>query len=628
MLSRFISPIFRERAARFPIAVGATLAIVMWAGLGSILVIEHGNAGSGAQRKAADMATLFAESAGRTIREVDKILLLIRALYEEGSIDVVTAAYSGRASQFDSLTFQLSIVSPDGVLVMSNMKPATERVDISDREHFKVHRERSEDRLYISKPLLGRASGRWSIQLTRAIKAPNGGFGGVIVASIDPDHFSRLYESVDLGRDGVVGLFGLDGIVRTRRGQQPNSTGLSVVGTPMFETIRNGAEGSYRLTSPIDGIERIGAFRRVTGQDLVVAVGLSTQEAFAALQRRGVAIALMGLLGMGLIAGAVVLSIRARLAREAFQRASQLATEQLAELALRDEREKLAQRDAEVLAGVEKLSGHLGSSIETLDTIIHAIGEQSARMNQAAIAARDGSAGAAEVSNASARNVDAVAGSAITISDMGIEAERAVSGALATFDEAIAEADRSNGAFDELLVATQQIDRVVQLIRSIAHQTNMLALNATIEAARAGEAGRGFSVVAQEIKNLSAQTSLATGEISDQLTAIQRAGRTSIESVRAVQERLSVTRDTTEAIAGTVARQSYSASEIAMRIATAAQTAADASRSADAIRAAAELSNACASDVLATTRTLEAEAHTVRVEIEALHRSLRQSRTA
>lgn len=628
MLSRFISPIFRDRAARFPIVVGASLAIVMWAGLGSILVIEHGNASSGAQRKAADMATLFAESAGRTIREVDKILLLIRALYEEGSIDVVSAAYSKRASQFDSLTFQLSIVAPDGVLVMSNMKPATERVDISDREHFKVHRERSDDRLYVSKPLLGRASGRWSIQLTRAIKAPDGGFGGVIVASIDPDHFSRLYESVDLGRDGVVGLFGLDGIVRTRRGQQPNSTGVSVAGTPMFEAIRTGAEGSYKLTSPIDGIERIGAFRRVTGQDLVVAVGLSNDEAFGPLRRRGVAIALMGLLGMGLITGAVVLSIRARLAREAFQRASQLATEQHAELALRDEREKLAQRDAEVLAGVEKLSGHLGSSIETLDAIIHAIGEQSARMNQAAIAARDGSAGAAEVSNASARNVDDVAGSAITISDMGIEAERAVSGALATFDEAIAEADRSNGAFDELLVATQQIDRVVQLIRSIAHQTNMLALNATIEAARAGEAGRGFSVVAQEIKNLSAQTSLATGEISDQLTAIQRAGRTSIESVRAVQERLSVTRDTTEAIAGTVARQSYSASEIAMRIATAAQTAADASRSADAIRAAAELSNACASDVLATTRTLEAEAHTVRVEIEALHRSLRQSRTS
>ena len=62
-------------------------------------------------------------------------------------------------------------------------------------------------------------------------------------------------------------------------------------------------------------------------------------------------------------------------------------------------------------------------------------------------------------------------------------------------------------------------------------------------------------MVAQEIKLLSAQTSDATGQISAQLTAIQRAGRTSIESVRAMLEGLKITRDTTQGIAGTVARQ-------------------------------------------------------------------------
>ena len=72
-----------------------------------------------------------------------------------------------------------------------------------------------------------------------------------------------------------------------------------------------------------------------------------------------------------------------------------------------------------------------------------------------------------------------------------------------------------------LAVAVERIGAVVELINSIASQTNLLALNATIEAARAGEAGKGFVVVANEVKLLAAQTAKATGEISQQIGAIQ-----------------------------------------------------------------------------------------------------------
>ena len=72
-----------------------------------------------------------------------------------------------------------------------------------------------------------------------------------------------------------------------------------------------------------------------------------------------------------------------------------------------------------------------------------------------------------------------------------------------------------------LVGAANRIGDVVTLINSIASQTNLLALNATIEAARAGEAGKGFVVVANEVKLLAAQTAKATGEISQQIGAIQ-----------------------------------------------------------------------------------------------------------
>ena len=87
--------------------------------------------------------------------------------------------------------------------------------------------------------------------------------------------------------------------------------------------------------------------------------------------------------------------------------------------------------------------------------------------------------------------------------------------------EAVTEAERGLATVTSLRSASDQIRNAVDLINQVAKQTRLLALNATIEAARAGEAGRGFSVVAGEVKNLAAETSSSSTEIMGQVNTVQ-----------------------------------------------------------------------------------------------------------
>ncbi len=96
---------------------------------------------------------------------------------------------------------------------------------------------------------------------------------------------------------------------------------------------------------------------------------------------------------------------------------------------------------------------------------------------------------------------------------------------------AVGEAEDTNREIARLAEVVQSIDAVVRFIQNIARQTNLLALNATIEAARAGVAGRGFTVVASEVKALSVQTAKATEDIARQIGAVQSSATQSVEAV-------------------------------------------------------------------------------------------------
>jgi methyl-accepting chemotaxis protein len=166
---------------------------------------------------------------------------------------------------------------------------------------------------------------------------------------------------------------------------------------------------------------------------------------------------------------------------------------------------------------------------------------------------------AAEQSAEAMRHAATTAAGLITaIESTRQEVERS-SGIVGT---AMAKMSEAEQVTDSLSHHAQAIQSIVTLIRQIAGQTNLLALNATIEAARAGDAGRGFTVVAQEVKALATQTSQATEEIAQQIASVQAAARESAAANQAVRHIVDKVRASSEAIQGAMDDQAHTVTVI------------------------------------------------------------------
>lgn len=199
------------------------------------------------------------------------------------------------------------------------------------------------------------------------------------------------------------------------------------------------------------------------------------------------------------------------------------------------------------LARISASSDQLASASEELHSVTEdtsrGLQQQSAEIEQAATAVNQMTAAVEEVANNAVSTADASKGADQTTRD----GRDQVNQALQSIQLLVSEVTSTAGDIEQLAASANEISRVLDVIGSIAGQTNLLALNAAIEAARAGEAGRGFAVVADEVRALAHRTQQSTGEIEQMIGQIQSGTERAVSAMHSSQGRASGTLDVAEA---------------------------------------------------------------------------------
>ncbi|AFL72408.1 methyl-accepting chemotaxis protein [Thiocystis violascens] len=197
--------------------------------------------------------------------------------------------------------------------------------------------------------------------------------------------------------------------------------------------------------------------------------------------------------------------------------------------AMMDNFRDLIRRILESTAQLAQAAGDLADVTERTNA---GVARQRNEVDQLASAMHEMSATAQEVAHSAQHGADAtnVANTA------AMAGKTVVSGTMARIEQLAQEVQKAADVIRELGKDSQEIGKVLDVIRGIAEQTNLLALNAAIEAARAGEAGRGFAVVADEVRSLANRTQTSTQEIQAMIERLQNASRRAVDVMEESQQ--------------------------------------------------------------------------------------------
>jgi len=280
------------------------------------------------------------------------------------------------------------------------------------------------------------------------------------------------------------------------------------------------------------------------------------------------------------------------------------------------EQRAAAQRKSDMHKLADEFQQAVGNIVDTVSAASTELEAAAGTLTKTAEVTQELSGTVAAASEQASANVQSVASATEEMTSSVNEISRQVQESARIAGDAVKQAQATDARINALSHAAGRIGDVVKLITAIAEQTNLLALNATIEAARAGEAGRGFAVVASEVKQLASQTAKATDEISTQIAGMQTATQESVAAIKEIGGTIGRISQIASTIAAAVEEQGAATQEIARNVGEAAKgTQQVASNITDVNRGAGETGSASA-QVLSSAQSLSHESNHLKSEVD------------
>ena len=243
---------------------------------------------------------------------------------------------------------------------------------------------------------------------------------------------------------------------------------------------------------------------------------------------------------------------------------------------------------------VERIGRQVEAALERIVGTVNTTDEQSAMA----------SGGAAEA----ASTVQAVVAAATEFDASTQEIARSMEESRSAVDRTLRESAAADEATQALTKATAEMNGIVEIIQTIASQINLLALNATIESARAGDAGKGFSVVASEVKALANQVAAATTRISDEIGSVQAVSGDVVRRLQSISDGIASVRDSVTVVAGATEQQASTSQEMTGNMHNASKAVNEVNSSLEMIRASIGVAKAATDEGMALCQSLERDA--------------------
>jgi diguanylate cyclase (GGDEF)-like protein len=280
---------FQPRVLRDLAIYLAVMLPIVW----GLVAVEQARfaslAQAGGNRDLRNYARVFTEEVRATVGIVDLSLIQLRSTWQRDRAGFPQAVGEHARYLRNRVPMMITLFDALGRVAYTNTGPSHAGRDMHEAVGYRAHVGISDDRIYVSRPMISPLTNAWAVQFSRSIRDARGRLQGVIVATVSPDYFVRFYEEIDLGPHASVSLIRLDGAVIARSTLGSGSHGMGQVLKDNPHSEHSPVTGSFRRRSQIDGVERFYAWHKIPEYGMVVTVGEAAVDAQARfVQQRAV----------------------------------------------------------------------------------------------------------------------------------------------------------------------------------------------------------------------------------------------------------------------------------------------------------------------------------------------------